>query len=43
MGIILDLLTQGSGAHTIAQLTIAFVRPTIIKLLLVSTMIFQWE
>ena len=31
MGLILDLLTQGSGAHTIAALTIAFVRPIIIR------------
>tara|TARA_B100000575_G_C22905199_1_gene525952 strand:+ start:266 stop:775 length:510 start_codon:yes stop_codon:yes gene_type:complete len=31
MGLLLDLLTQGSGAHTIAALTIAFVRPTIIR------------
>ena len=31
MGLLLDLLTQGSGAHTIASLTIAFVRPIIIK------------
>ncbi len=32
MGILLDLLTQGSGGHTIATLTIAFLRPYIIKL-----------
>ena len=31
MGLLLDLLTQGSGAHTIASLTIAFVRPIIIR------------
>ena len=31
MGLLLDLLTQGSGAHTIATLTIAFLRPTIIR------------
>ena len=31
MGLLLDLLTQGSGAHTIAALTIAFVRPIIIR------------
>jgi rod shape-determining protein MreD len=32
MGILLDLLTQGSGGHTIAALTIAFLRPYIIKI-----------
>ena len=32
MGLLLDLLTQGSGAHTIASLTIAFVRPIIIRI-----------
>ena len=31
MGLLVDLLTQGSGAHTIASLTIAFVRPVIIR------------
>ena len=31
MGLLLDLLTQGSGGHTIATLTIAFLRPSIIK------------
>ena len=31
MGLLLDLLTQGSGAHTIASLTIAFIRPIIIR------------
>tara|TARA_A100001015_G_scaffold141328_1_gene156834 strand:+ start:504 stop:1013 length:510 start_codon:yes stop_codon:yes gene_type:complete len=31
MGLFLDLLTLGSGAHTIAALTIAFVRPIIIR------------
>lgn len=31
MGLLLDLLTQGSGAHTISALTIAFVRPNIIR------------
>jgi rod shape-determining protein MreD len=31
MGLLLDLLTQGSGGHTIASLTIAFLRPYIIK------------
>lgn len=31
MGLFLDLLTQGSGAHTIATLTIAYLRPIIIK------------
>ena len=31
MGIILELLNQGSGAHVIATTTIAFLRPFIIK------------
>ena len=31
MGLLLDLLTQGSGAHTISALTIAFIRPIIIR------------
>ena len=31
MGLFLDLLTQGSGGHTIATLTIAFIRPFIIR------------
>ena len=31
MGLLLDLFTQGSGAHTISALTIAFIRPIIIK------------
>ena len=31
MGLLLDLLTQGSGGHTIATLTIAFLRLPIIK------------
>lgn len=31
LGILLDLLTQGSGGHTIASLTIAFLRPYIVK------------
>ena len=31
MGLLLDLLTQGSGAHTISTLTIAFIRPIIIR------------
>ena len=31
MGLLLDFLTQGSGAHTIAALSIAFVRPIIIR------------
>lgn len=31
LGLLLDLLTQGSGAHTIASLTIAFLRPFIVK------------
>ena len=31
MGLLLDLLTQGSGAHTISALTIAFIRPMIIR------------
>lgn len=31
LGLLLDLLTQGSGGHTIASLTIAFLRPYIIK------------
>ena len=31
MGLLLDLLTQGSGGHTIATLTIAFLRLSIIK------------
>ena len=31
MGLLLDLLTQGSGGHTIATLTIAFIRPYIIR------------
>ena len=31
LGLLLDLLTQGSGGHTIASLTIAFLRPYIIR------------
>ena len=31
LGLLLDLLTQGSGGHTIATLTIAFLRPFIIR------------
>lgn len=31
LGILLDLLTQGSGGHTIASLTIAFLRSFIIR------------
>ena len=31
LGLMLDLLTQGSGGHTIATLTIAFLRPFIIR------------
>lgn len=31
LGLLLDLLTQGSGGHTIASLTIAFLRPYMIK------------
>ncbi|MBH45440.1 MAG: rod shape-determining protein MreD [Flavobacteriaceae bacterium] len=31
MGLFLDLLTQGSGGHTIASLTIAYLRPYIIR------------
>tara|TARA_B100001175_G_scaffold317883_1_gene337222 strand:- start:7070 stop:7441 length:372 start_codon:yes stop_codon:yes gene_type:complete len=31
LGLMLDLLTQGSGGHTIATLTIAFLRQFIIK------------
>lgn len=31
MGLLLDLLTQGSGGHTIATLTIAFISPFIIR------------
>ena len=31
MGLLLDLLTQGSGGHTVATLTIAFLRLPIIK------------
>ncbi len=31
MGLLLDLFTQGSGGHTIATLTIAFLRPAIIR------------
>jgi len=31
LGLLLDLLTQGSGGHTIATLTIAFLRQFIIK------------
>ncbi|MBT3445082.1 MAG: rod shape-determining protein MreD [Flavobacteriaceae bacterium] len=31
LGLLLDLLTQGSGGHTIASLTIAFLRPYIVK------------
>ena len=30
MGLLLDLLTQGSGGHTIASLTITYLRPYII-------------
>ena len=30
LGLLLDLLTQGAGGHTIASLTIAFLRPFII-------------
>lgn len=32
LGLLLDLLTQGSGGHTIATLTISFLRPYIAKL-----------
>ena len=31
LGLVLDLLTQGSGGHTIASLTIAFLRPFIVR------------
>lgn len=31
MGLLLDLLTQGSGGHTIASLTITYLRPYIIR------------
>ena len=31
LGLLLDLFTQGSGGHTIATLTIAFLRPLIIR------------
>jgi rod shape-determining protein MreD len=31
MGILLDLLSQGSGGHTIATLTIAYIRPFIVR------------
>ena len=31
LGLLLDLLTQGSGGHTIASLTIAFLRPYFVK------------
>lgn len=31
LGLLLDLLTQGSGGHTIATLTIAFLRPFIVR------------
>ena len=31
MGFLLDLLTQGSGGHTIASLTITYLRPYIIR------------
>ena len=31
LGLLLDLLTQGAGGHTIASLTIAFFRPFIIR------------
>jgi rod shape-determining protein MreD len=31
MGLLLDLLTQGSGGHTIATLTIAYIRPFIVR------------
>ena len=31
LGLLLDLLTQGSSGHTIASLTIAFLRPYIVK------------
>ncbi|MDC3238582.1 rod shape-determining protein MreD, partial [Flavobacteriaceae bacterium] len=31
MGLLLDLLTQGSGGQTIAALTISFLRPYIIR------------
>ena len=31
LGLLLDLLTQGAGGHTIASLTIAFLRPFIIR------------
>ena len=31
MGFLLDLLSQGAGGHTIAALTIAFLRPYIIR------------
>lgn len=31
LGLLLDLLTQGSGGHTVATLTISFLRPYIAK------------
>ena len=31
MGLLVDLLTLGSGGHTISTLTIAFLRPIIIR------------
>ena len=31
LGLLIDLLSQGSGGHTVATLTIAFLRPYIIK------------
>ncbi|MDA0201000.1 MAG: rod shape-determining protein MreD [Bacteroidetes bacterium] len=31
LGLFLDLLTQGSGAHTISTLTLAYLRPFIIR------------
>jgi len=31
LGLLIDLLTQGSGGHTIASLTIAFLRPFIVR------------
>lgn len=31
MGLLLDLLTQGSGGHTIASLTITYLRPYVIR------------
>ena len=31
LGLLIDLLNQGSGGHTIATLTIAFLRPYIVK------------